>query len=77
MALNMVDPYQWKLLCISNCLRLSNAHKKCTYKSRTISDTNCIQIIKSYICICQCLFNYLVNLFNMFTGSNLRDYSAV
>ena len=45
MALNMVDPYQWKLLCISNCLRLSNAHKKCTYKSRTISDTNCIQII--------------------------------
>lgn len=48
-----------------------------SYKSRTISDTNCIQIIKSYICICQCLFNYLVNLFNMFTGSNFRNYPTV
>ena len=55
--------FAWALLASATPTRSA------PYKSfRTIVTPIASQIHKSYICICQCLFNYLVNLSNMFTG---------
>ena len=53
------------------------SHKQRTYQSRTIGYTDSIQIIQCHTCICKSLLDYLIDLLNMFTGSNFRHNPSI
>ena len=64
-SLDVMNAYKGKLLCICNCLGLCYAYKKGTYKSGTVGNTDCIQIIQGDTRLFQCLLDHLVYFLNM------------
>ena len=77
MSLNVMHTHQWQFFCIADCFCLCNAYQKRAYQSRTIGYRYCRNIIQFHICLSKCLFNDLIDLFNMFSGCDFRNDSTI
>ena len=76
MSFDMVYANQRDIFGIADRFRFCHTNKQCTDKSRTICDTDGIHIIQCHACIVQCLSDHRINLFNMFSRSDLRYDTA-
>ena len=77
MSLDMMDSYQRQFFRIADCLRFCHSHQQCSNQTRAIGDSDSIQILQRNICLCQCLFYYLIYFFNMFSGCDFRHHPSI
>ena len=76
MTADMVDSHQRNSACKADCLCLSHSHKQCPDQTGAISNCNGRNILKRQFCLSQSLLDYLIDLFNMLSGCNLRNDAA-
>ena len=77
MAFNMMDADQRKPCGKADGLCCGNSYQKRPHQPRAIGNGNGRQIRKLHSRIFQCLFYYLIDLFNMLPGCNFRHHTAV
>ena len=77
MSFDMMHSDQWLTCSVCDCFCFCNPHQKCTYQPRSVSHSDRIDIIQCYLCFFQCFLDNLINLFDMFSGSDLRNHAAV
>ena len=77
MPFDMMYSDQRFTCCICDCLCFCHTYEECTYQSRSVSYTDCVDIVQCYLCLFQCFFNDLINLFYMLCKAALsREFCA-
>ena len=69
----MMHTHQWQLFGIADGFCLRHSDKQCSNKPRAVGDTDRIHIIQRHPRIRKCLSNHLIDFFNVFALSNLRN----
>ena len=77
MSFDMMHSDQWLTCSVCDCFCFCHTDKKRTNKPRTVSYTDCINIIQCNLCIFQSLFYYLINLFNMLSRCDFRNHTTI
>ena len=73
----MMNTNQRNIRSKTDSFSLSHAHQKSTNQPRAIGDTDGIQIFQSYSSLFQSFFNNSIDSLDMFSGGDLRHYTAV
>ena len=76
MSFNMMYRNQGFLNGIGQSLGFGNSHQKGTYQSGAVGYRHRRKIGKAFPCLFHSQTDYLINLFQMITGSNLRHYPS-
>ena len=77
MTFYVMDADERKLFGKSDCLGLGNSHKKRSHKAGTVGYRNRRQIGKSTLCLRKSCLYYGIDLFDVLTGCDLRNYTAL
>ena len=77
MSLNVMNTNQWDFFRIADCLCCCHTYQKSPHQPWSIGDTDSINVIQAHMCFIQCFLNDLINLFNVLSGCNLRNYTSI
>ncbi len=77
MSFYMMYPDQRLLRRVCDCFRLRNSDQKSAHKPRTICNADRMDLFQCNFRFRQCSLYYLIDLLNMFPGSDLRNDPAV
>ena len=76
MTVNMVDSNKWFVESIGECLGITYTYQQTPYKTCSISNRYCVNIIKSKICFGNSFFDNIVNCINVISACNFWHNST-
>ena len=76
MRLEMVDFYQWDIVCQGKTFGKTSTHQQTTQQTRTASKSNSRQLIRSHPRTFECRIHYRNNIQLVRTTSQLRHHAT-